>query len=130
MIYADKNKLSSFGTQKGYPVVARLANLEGDIRNGAGIGSGQVVGWLPVVNFPTSTPNQIADLLQVDEEASETGKKEFADFKHVVWHDSFSHLLKSLQSHASTGYMTCCGDNILRWLFPLILIVSADYEEM
>ncbi|KAJ6472802.1 hypothetical protein DFH09DRAFT_1110153 [Mycena vulgaris] len=27
IIYADKAKLSSFGTQKGYPIVARLANL-------------------------------------------------------------------------------------------------------
>ncbi|KAG1904847.1 uncharacterized protein F5891DRAFT_1126584 [Suillus fuscotomentosus] len=32
ILYADKNKLSSFGTQKGYPIIAR------------------VVGWLPIVN--------------------------------------------------------------------------------
>ena len=49
ILYADKSKLSSFGTQKGYPVVARLANLDDFIRNGVGTGGGCVVGWLPIV---------------------------------------------------------------------------------
>ena len=41
ILYADKTRLSSFGTEKGYPVIARLANLPVDIRNGEGIGGGQ-----------------------------------------------------------------------------------------
>ncbi|THU88840.1 hypothetical protein K435DRAFT_679108, partial [Dendrothele bispora CBS 962.96] len=49
ILYADKSKLSSFGTQKGYPVIARCANLPSHIRNGVGIGGGRVVGWLPIV---------------------------------------------------------------------------------
>ena len=49
IFYADKNKLSSFGTQKGYPVVVRCAVLPTPIRNGQGIGGGLVVGWLPIV---------------------------------------------------------------------------------
>lgn len=48
-LYADKTKLSSFGTEKGYPVMARIANLPVKIRNGEGIGGGHVVGWLPTV---------------------------------------------------------------------------------
>lgn len=48
-IYADKTKLSSFGTKKGYPVIARCANLLTKIRNGNGPGGGRVVGWLPIV---------------------------------------------------------------------------------
>ncbi|KAJ7746208.1 hypothetical protein B0H14DRAFT_2637012 [Mycena olivaceomarginata] len=40
ILYTDKAKLSSFGTQKGYPVVARLAS---------DWGGGQIVGWLPVL---------------------------------------------------------------------------------
>ncbi|KAF8156755.1 hypothetical protein B0H34DRAFT_798138 [Crassisporium funariophilum] len=31
ILYADKTKLSSFGTQMGYPIVARLANLPAEI---------------------------------------------------------------------------------------------------
>jgi hypothetical protein len=50
-LYADKSKLSSFGTQKGYPVIARCANLPVEIRNGNGLGGGRVVGWLPIVRF-------------------------------------------------------------------------------
>ena len=30
--------------------MARCANLPVDIRNGEGIGGGQVVGWLPIVS--------------------------------------------------------------------------------
>ena len=39
-IYADKTKLSTFGTQKGYPVIARCTNLPVELRNGTGIGGG------------------------------------------------------------------------------------------
>ena len=48
-LYADKTKLSSFGMQKGYPVMARILNLPVGIRNGDGFGGARVVGWLPVV---------------------------------------------------------------------------------
>jgi len=48
-LYADKTRLSSFGTEKGYPVMARIANLPVKIRNGGGIGGARVVGWLPLV---------------------------------------------------------------------------------
>jgi hypothetical protein len=50
ILYADKTQLSSFGTEKGYPVIARIANLPVDIHNGEGIGGGQIVGWLPIVS--------------------------------------------------------------------------------
>lgn len=49
ILYADKAKLSSFGTQKAYPIVARLANIVVGIRNGNEWGGGQIVGSLPVV---------------------------------------------------------------------------------
>jgi hypothetical protein len=50
ILYADKTKLSSFGTAKGYPIIARLANLPTEIRNSNdGIGGGRLVGWLPIV---------------------------------------------------------------------------------
>jgi hypothetical protein len=49
IIYADKTRLSSFGTAKGYPVVARIANLPTEIRNSDGVGGGRLVGWLPIV---------------------------------------------------------------------------------
>ena len=48
-LYADKTRLSSFGTEKGYPVMARIVNLPVGIRNSNGLGGARVVGWLPVV---------------------------------------------------------------------------------
>jgi hypothetical protein len=52
ILYADKSKLSSFGTAMGHPIVARLGNLPVEIRNVNGIlGGGCVVGWLPIVRL-------------------------------------------------------------------------------
>ncbi|KAJ7765259.1 hypothetical protein B0H16DRAFT_1310292 [Mycena metata] len=113
IIYADKAKLSSFGTQKGYPVVARLANVVVGLRNSSEWGGGQIVGWLPVV----------------DEDPAEAGKPGFVNFKNAVWHKSFYKLLESIVDISKTGAWINCGDGLLRCLFPMILILAADYEE-
>ncbi|KAG2140569.1 hypothetical protein DEU56DRAFT_870910 [Suillus clintonianus] len=107
ILYADKTRLSSHGTVKGYPVMVRCANLPIDIRNGEGIGGGRVV----------------------PEDASETGKLGYTTLKRVVWHDSFLKLLVNLDRYSKTGYSYLCYDKITRWLFPAILILSGDYEE-
>ncbi|KAI6037443.1 hypothetical protein BKA83DRAFT_4460325 [Pisolithus microcarpus] len=92
ILYADKAKLSSFGQQKGYPVVARLANLPVSIWNGEGIGGGCVVGWLPI-------------------------------------HESFRKLLQMIEKESQVGCWVNCWDGIPRCFFPIVLILSADYEE-
>lgn len=51
ILYADKTRLSTFGTVKGYPVIVRIANLLVHVRNGDGPGRGCMVGWLPVVGL-------------------------------------------------------------------------------
>ncbi len=44
-----KHSYHPFGKEKGYPVLARCANLPVEIRNTHGIGGDTLVGWLPVV---------------------------------------------------------------------------------
>ncbi|KAG1838877.1 hypothetical protein F4604DRAFT_1691463 [Suillus subluteus] len=113
ILYADKNKLSSFGTQKGYPIIARIANLPVEIQNGVGMAGGRVMGWLPIIN----------------EDQKDSGKASFVNFKNAVWHKSFLQLIESVIQHSNTGYWFDCGDLIRRLLWPIILILSADYEE-
>ncbi|KAG2158730.1 uncharacterized protein EDB93DRAFT_1290809 [Suillus bovinus] len=113
IIYADKAKLSSFGRQKAYPIIARCANLPVGIRNGEGFGGGRLVGWLPIV----------------EEDRKYSGTQSFVNFKNVVWHKSFKRLLKSIALLSKTGCWVMCWDNIKRLFYPLILILSADYEE-
>ncbi|THV00958.1 hypothetical protein K435DRAFT_818161 [Dendrothele bispora CBS 962.96] len=113
ILYADKNKLSSFGTQKGYPVIARCANLPSDIRNGTGLGGGRLVGWLPIV----------------EEDTAESGKTGFVNFKNAVWHESVRKIIESLIPHSKTGCTLRCSDEEIRCLFPILHILSADYEE-
>ncbi|KAG0696460.1 hypothetical protein DFH29DRAFT_984607 [Suillus ampliporus] len=113
ILYADKTKLSSFGTVRGYPVVARLANLPTDIHNGQGIGGGYIVGWLLIVK----------------EEKDHAGKPSWVNFKNAIWHEAFLKMLSSLASKSSMGQWFECLNSIQRWFFPLILILSANYEE-
>ncbi|KAF7965604.1 hypothetical protein HWV62_42659 [Athelia sp. TMB] len=112
-LYADKTKLSSFGTEKGYPIMARIANLPAHIWNGNGVGGGQVVGWLPIVA----------------EDTAETKKTGFVNHKNAVWHTAFLEFLGDAVMYAETGLWHTCGDDVLRRLFTIILILSADYEE-
>ncbi|KAI0754076.1 hypothetical protein C8Q80DRAFT_1296322 [Daedaleopsis nitida] len=118
ILYADKTKLSSFGSQKGYPVVARLANLPCDVRNGDGYGGGQVVGFLPIVSV---------------EDSNEEGKLSFTTHKRAVWHESFWVILQAISSvydwGSGRGQKFPCGDGIERVLYPKVLILSGDYEE-
>ncbi|KAJ3500219.1 hypothetical protein NLJ89_g9890 [Agrocybe chaxingu] len=113
ILYADKTRLSSFGTAKGYPVVARCANLPAEVRNGDGVGGGRLVGWLPIV----------------EEDAGESGKRGFINLKRVVWHHAFLEILESIVKYTFTGYELRCGDDVTRQIFFFILILSADYEE-
>ena len=132
-LYADKSKLSSFGTKKGYPVIARCANLPVEIRNGKGIGGGRVVGWLPVVCsyicYGLSCYSLSNSTFKVEGNKAESGKTGYVKFKHVVWHDSFRKLLASICDPSKIGYSIECADGITHHIYPAILILSADYEE-
>ncbi|KAG2081487.1 hypothetical protein BD769DRAFT_1657222 [Suillus cothurnatus] len=113
ILYADKAKLLSFGREKGYPVIARLANLPVAIRNGKGLGGGRVVGWLP--------------LIKDDPKHKDTQR--FANFRAAVWHAAFKKVLASIVPPSTSGRWVNCWDNIVRLFYTLVLILSADYEE-
>ncbi|KAG9084387.1 hypothetical protein FS749_005269 [Ceratobasidium sp. UAMH 11750] len=119
-LYADRAAVSMFGQKKVYPVVARLANLPREIRNGKGVGGGRVVALLPVVEEP----------------ATETGRTALADLKCAVWHAGLDKLVDSIQSSARVGHAAILksaghiGLDGTHWqLFPSISIIAADYEE-
>ncbi|EMD38370.1 hypothetical protein CERSUDRAFT_113535, partial [Gelatoporia subvermispora B] len=112
IFYADKTNLTTFGDQKGYPIVVRCANLPVHIRNSNGHGGGRVVGWLPIVDGDTSRDSF-----------------EEADFKRIIWHEASWKCLESLIGPAQFGEWMKAGDGVDRWLFPVIILVSSDYEE-
>ncbi|KAJ7509461.1 hypothetical protein B0H11DRAFT_2168801 [Mycena galericulata] len=113
ILYADKSKLSTFGTEKGYPVIARIANIRVHIRNSTQFGGGQVVGHQPVVK----------------DNAKENHKPAFSNFKNVVWHAAFWKLIESLVHHSKVGSWTECGDKVLphRCVMTLIRGLQALY---
>jgi hypothetical protein len=66
---------------------------------------------------------------KIDEDAAESGKAKYVNFKRVVWHDSFRKLLASISELSKIGFHIECADGVTRHVFPAILILSADYEE-
>ncbi|KAF8258702.1 hypothetical protein EI94DRAFT_1910877 [Lactarius quietus] len=113
ILYADKTNLSSFGMAKGYPVVARCANLPVAIQNGNGIGGRRVVGWLPIV---PETPEN-------------SHKPAFILFKHKVWHSAFRAVIASIIEKSEGGCWLQSGDGTQHLYFPAITMLSADYKE-
>ncbi|KAG1774375.1 hypothetical protein EV702DRAFT_1180794 [Suillus placidus] len=113
ILYADKSKLSSFGREKRYPIIARLGNLPVAIRNGNGVGGGQVVGWLPLVK----------------DNPKYKGTQQFANFKVAVWHTAFKKVLASIIPPSKHGQWVNCWDDVVRLFYTLVLILSVDYEE-
>ncbi|KAF6754610.1 hypothetical protein DFP72DRAFT_898326 [Ephemerocybe angulata] len=115
-LYADKTQMSTFGGQLAHPVYAAVVNLPVSLRNGGEdkFGGSRIVGWLPIIE---------------DSEQGDCSDKEFADYKRIVWHGCLGKLFESISKKGQEGCWIRCGDGIERWLFPLILILSADYEE-
>ncbi|KAI6102268.1 hypothetical protein F5141DRAFT_1065743 [Pisolithus sp. B1] len=68
--------------------------------------------------------------IQAPELAKEERKTGYANFKGVIWHKAFYKLLKKVAELSKVGYLHECYDNVLQWHFPVILILSADYEEL
>ncbi|KAF8267083.1 hypothetical protein EI94DRAFT_1582603 [Lactarius quietus] len=113
VLYADKAKLSSFSTAKSYPVVAHCVNLPVEIRNGNGVDSGCIVGWLPIVpEFP-----------------AESGKTTFTNFKCDVWHRTFNCIIELIIKNSKAGCWLQGADGVKKQYFPAITMLSADYEE-
>lgn len=63
------------------------------------------------------------------EEASEKGKTGWADFKRRVWHDAMKEIIAPLVELSKTGLLIRCGDGVERRVFPVLNILSGDYEE-
>ncbi|KAJ3911499.1 hypothetical protein F5877DRAFT_73133, partial [Lentinula edodes] len=65
----------------------------------------------------------------VSEDAAHSGKANFVNFKNVVWHESAAKIFESMAEYCRTGYTMVCGDGVRRWMYPIVFIKSADYEE-
>ncbi|KAK0477147.1 hypothetical protein IW261DRAFT_1421348 [Armillaria novae-zelandiae] len=98
---------------QGYPIIVRLGNLPSHIRNGQGIGGGHVIGWLPIVK----------------EEPQHTGKSYYTDFKRAVWHKAFKFILSPIKDKSKFGAWVQVAGAAELYLFPTIMILSADYKE-
>lgn len=67
--------------------------------------------------------------MQEKEDAAESGKKGYVDFKRVIWHTSVEEILRSVHQISKIGYTILCDDDVERLIYVIILILSADFEE-
>ncbi|TFK20498.1 hypothetical protein FA15DRAFT_599615 [Coprinopsis marcescibilis] len=113
ILNADKTSLSTFGTQKAYPIYARCGNLPLRVRNGIKHGKEVMVGLMPVVY----------------EHVDAFSQAEYPNFKQEVWVKAFLEILKSIASEFATTGKAYSIEAISRWLYPFIIILASDYEE-
>lgn len=66
---------------------------------------------------------------QIEDAQANKQRPNWVNFKQVIWHKSFYKLLKSIEAYAVTGCWVKCGDEVERNIYPLILILAADFEE-
>lgn len=66
---------------------------------------------------------------QIGDSAESRRRTPWANFKRVIWHKSMYKLLESIKIHSKVGCWVDCGDGMVRHIFPLILVLAADYEE-
>ncbi|KAK0494264.1 hypothetical protein EDD18DRAFT_1077607 [Armillaria luteobubalina] len=103
---------------QGYPIIVRLGNLPLHIRNGQGVGGGHIIGCLPIIK----------------EEAKHKDKPYYADFKRDIWHKAFKFILSPIKGKSKLGAWVQVAGGMETtpchlYLFPTIMILSADYEE-
>ena len=68
-------------------------------------------------------------ILKVPGDSENEGKLTWTNLKRVVWHESFLKMLNSIIQLSKIGFAYKTFEGILRLLYPIILILSADYEE-
>lgn len=66
---------------------------------------------------------------QVEDSSEDKKHTTWVDFKRVIWHDAFYKLLESIEAYSVTGCWVKCGDGVTQHVYPLLLILAADYEE-
>ena len=71
----------------------------------------------------------ILPLEQLKDSQKDKGQPGWVNFKQAVWHKAFYKLLESIEAYLATGCWVKCGDGVERNIYPLILVLSADYEE-
>lgn len=65
----------------------------------------------------------------MEEGTADEGKRDFVDFKRVVWHTAFYELCKKVEPMSHVG-VTCNIPGIGKKIFyPYIGTLAADYEE-
>ncbi|KAI5987001.1 hypothetical protein EDC04DRAFT_2527433, partial [Pisolithus marmoratus] len=112
ILYTDKSHLLSSGKVKAYPIIIHCGNLPTHIRNSNhGLRGGQLVSWLPIIRL------------------SQQQKFSYTNLKKVVWHQAFLKLLSTITCLSKVGFAYKTHDGLMRTLYLIILILSADYEE-
>ena len=131
-IYADKSKLSSFGSVTGYPVIIRLAILPHLIRNAKGMGGGCLIGWLPEVSLHHciiffNSLDVIIGKIKGNETDKCNGK--WSEFQSLAYQQAMGEILSLLRHPVHWGLQIQCADGILRQVYPFILGLIADNQE-
>jgi hypothetical protein len=66
---------------------------------------------------------------KVPRDLDHNGKLTFTNLKHVVWHEAFLRLLDTICLLSKVGFAYKTFEDVMRTLYPIILILSSNYKE-
>ncbi|KDQ11826.1 hypothetical protein BOTBODRAFT_113908 [Botryobasidium botryosum FD-172 SS1] len=113
-LYSDATKIARFNNKSFHPVVGRVLNVKDTKRNSSsGLGGGTLLGYIP----------------KVAKIKGDKDKAVFKNYKREVFHKALSYILESLEDPAEYGHEMVCGDDKLRTTYPMVSILSTDFEE-
>ncbi|KAJ8072101.1 hypothetical protein PM082_015659 [Marasmius tenuissimus] len=114
IVYSDKTRLLSFGSATGYPVIARIANIDNAVQNSnINIGGGRVIGWIDII----------------PDNSKYKKLKGFIELKRILWQKQMEMILSSVKENNSYGIHFEFKPKEELHLWPCIPMSSSDYEK-
>jgi hypothetical protein len=62
--------------------------------------------------------------------ATEKNNTSFTDFKYKVFHNVVQELMSTVRMASQVGEHMVCADGVQRRLYPSVMIMASDYDEM
>ncbi len=66
---------------------------------------------------------------QIQDDEMDKGKTKYTNMKEAIYHAAVRKILEKFIAASHTGVTWLCGDEVIRWIIPILLLLAADFKE-